>query len=497
MNAISNSYLLIFLPLIASVACQLFSDRFIPFIITVATCLATFLFSLKLFFIVLEQGKIANDFYLAPLSLALEFKIDILGITFITLLLLVKLIVLFYYNVDINQILQLKKRKIFYSVYLLHLFAIIGIITTNNLLNLFLFIEIYSFSFFATLSISKDFDLLKLAFRYFCLNALSSLVILFCFFTIYMIFGETNIDTISSHFILIQERYNWLLSMLIIFFAFAFLTKFFPFWLYFEKIKNSNIIANFLTVDALFIKTVIGIFLIIKFSYLFFGNDALFSDELLNKIFLAFAVTLVFYSAYKLYFQKHLKLIAAYLCLNNIGFILICIVLQSVETTLAAFFYLLNFCLVNLTIFIFATFLQRKFSTSSIDKIWLVRKSSFALVFPIKILVFFVAAFPFTILFYANWYFILEILKQPSHVFLFLSLIISIFSQLNITVKLISAFFAKNINDSEAGFNEDFKKYKFYLICFWSLIGLILSVSFFANYLHNIALNLASYLITG
>ena len=44
--------------------------------------------------------------------------------------------------------------------------------------------------------------------------------------------------------------------------------------------------------------------------------------------------------------------------------------------------------------------------------------------------------------------------------------------------------------------NEDFKKYKFYLLSFWALIGLILLVAIFSKIFHNIALNLASYLIT-
>jgi multicomponent Na+:H+ antiporter subunit D len=147
---------------------------------------------------------------------------------------------------------------------------LVGIFTTNNLLNLFLFFEIYSFSFFANLSISRETELLKLAFRYFCLNVTSSLLVLFSFFAIYLTFGETNFDKIAENLSLVSVSNLWFSALIFGLLAVAFLIKFFPFWLYFHKLKSGNLIANFLAIDALFIKTNVGIFLILKFVYFFF-----------------------------------------------------------------------------------------------------------------------------------------------------------------------------------------------------------------------------------
>jgi formate hydrogenlyase subunit 3/multisubunit Na+/H+ antiporter MnhD subunit len=182
MGVVSNIYLIIFLPLVASLFCQIFARKSLSFWIAFISCIATFFLALKVFPDVLIYEKISNDFELSPLSIALEFRLDLLGMIFLLLLTFLKIVILFFYRTDIERALDDKSIRIFYSVFLLHLFSLVGIFTTNNLLNLFLFFEIYAFSFFATVSISRDSELLKLSFRYFCLNATSSLLILFLFF---------------------------------------------------------------------------------------------------------------------------------------------------------------------------------------------------------------------------------------------------------------------------------------------------------------------------
>ena len=356
---------------------------------------------------------------------------------------------------------------------MLHLFALVGIFTTNNLLNLFLFFEIYSFSFFATLSISRDATLLKLSFRYFCLNAVASLLFLFCFFAIYLAFGEINFDKIAATLPLVAQNNFWFLPAIFGLLSLAIIIKFFPFWLYFEKLKSSNLIASFLTIDALFIKTNIGIFLLLKFIYFFFGNQLTFVNFNFAPLLILLAILLIFYSAIKLHTQKHLKLIATYLCLNNLGFILASIALQTIESLQALFFYWLNFSLVNLLIFIFATFLKRYFGTSSINQIWVVRQNHFLLVLPLKFLIFFIAAFPLTLLFFANWYLAYASFQLGFAAFLLVALLVSNFVQINLAIKLIAAFFAKNHQQDLAAIEPlGVKKYQFYLYNYFLKIEL-------------------------
>jgi multicomponent Na+:H+ antiporter subunit D len=492
----SNIYLLIFLPLVASLFCQIFSKKTFGFLIAIGTCAIMLFLELKIFWDVLVYEKISNDFELSVLSLALEFRLDILGVIFLLLLTFIKTVILFFYRGDIEDSLDRSEGNIFYSVFLLHLFSMVGIFTTNNLLNLFFFFEIYSFAFFATLSITKNVEFAKLSFRYFCLNSISSLLILFCVLAIYLTFHSVSFDNIASDLSLIPAKNSWFIAAIFIIMAFAIIIKFFPFWLYFEKLRNTSLISSFLSIESLFIKTGIGIFVTLKFVYFFFGNKLIFSNFNFAPILIFLSICLIFYSSIKLYAQKHLKMISAYLCLNNLGFIFACIAVQTIESLQALFFYLLNFTLVSLLIFIFATFLKRHFATSSSVKIWLVKKDNFILALPLQLLVFSIAAFPLTNLFFANWYLSYASFTIGFEAFLLFGIFISNFVYISQAVRIVSTFFTQNHQHDEDFKPVVIKNYRLYFISFWFLIIVIYGSIFAADLTNSISLKFASYLLS-
>ncbi len=404
MNLISNIYLIIFLPLISSLCCLLFKKKRLPFLIALGTVTSLLFLVIKILPEIFHHKIIANDFALSAISIALEFKLDLLGIFFLLLVIFTKLIILLYYRSDINQTLINSNTPVFYGVFLLHLFSVIGIFTTNNILNLYLFIEIYSFAFLANFAITKDFNLSKLKFRYYCFLVTAKLIILFAFLTIFLSCQESSFDKIIT-LIPILSKTNWqFLAIIFTLISLSITASFFPFWLYFKKIHSPQLIADFLAFDTLFVKTNIGIYLVLRFIYFLFGQDFLFSTPIFPLALGLISLALIFYSIFKLSNQKHLKSIASYLCLNNFGFIIAAIAINKIEALQAAFFYIINFSLINIFIFIFATFLKRNYQTSSILKLANVRKDHFLLILPLKIIIFFIAGFPLTILFLANWH---------------------------------------------------------------------------------------------
>ncbi len=497
MGPTSSIYLLIFLPLISSLFCQIFSKKSFAFLIALASCFSLLFLEVKIFFDVLVHEKISSDFELSPLSLALEFRFDILSAIFLLIFTFLKSVILLFYRCNIEENISQREGNVFYSVFLLHLFSMVGVFTTNNLLNLFFFFEIYAFSFFATLSIAKTADFAKLSFRYFCLNSISSVLILFCILAVYLAFNSLSFDSIASDLPTISRYDFHFLVAIFAIMAFAIIIKFFPFWLYFEKLKSADLLANFLAIESLFIKSGIGIFVILKFVYFFFGNNLIFGDFHAAPIFIFLAISLIFYSAIKLYSQKHLKMISAYLCLNNIGFIISCIALQTVESLQALFFYLLNFSLTGLLIFIFATFLKRHFATSSLFKIWLVEKNNFYLALPLKLLIFSIAAFPLTNLFFANWYLTYASLNIGLEAFLLSGIIISNFVYISKAVDISETFFSKDgQHQNIASASAQIKNYSLYFTSFWLLISLVFFTIIASNVTNGISLKFASYLLS-
>jgi formate hydrogenlyase subunit 3/multisubunit Na+/H+ antiporter MnhD subunit len=285
-------------------------------------------------------------------------------------------------------------------------------------------------------------------------------------------------------------------AIMLLFLMSAFLIKFFPFWLFFDRIKSNNLITNFLTAESMFIKGAVGIFLLLKFIYFYFGKAFLFSAFLLNYPLVIGAIILITFSAIGIYQQKHLQSICSYLCLSNIGFVLAAIGLSNNESLRAAFFYILNFSLINLFIFIFATFLKKNFDSSSLAKISLIGKGNMVLIMPLRLLVFFIASFPLTPLFFANWNMTYASLNPGFEASILIGLIAANFAYVDLAVRFIDAIFAEKDSNSESISASSLKKYHSNFLSFWILLLLIGITVFLAVFVNNLSQHFASYLLS-
>lgn len=494
-GTISNIYLLILLPLFASLTCQIFQIKNFYFTIALSAVLAVFVLLVKIFPDVLIYEKIKNDYDLSLLSIALEFSLDLMGIIFLIVIVFLEAVILIYYRTDIIKILNQRNQSNFYSVFLLNLFSLVGILTTNNLFNLYLFIEIHSFSFFAITTISHNKKLLNISFKNFCLGAVSSILILICFFAIYLTFGELNFDKIADNIFLMPVNKIWFVLMILLLFSLALVTKFFPLWQYFEKIKSTSLVASFLIIDAFFIKTLVGLFLAIKFIYFFFGYNFLFSQYQFSPIMILIGFGLVFYSSFKLIKEHHLKLICIFFSISNIGFMISAIGMQSVESMQSLFFFLINFSLINFFIFLFASFMKKSCQTSSINRIFKIAYSSELSSIPFKLIIPFIAGLPFTFLFFGHWYMALASMELNLKVIMIIGLIFSNFVQLNIAMKIIDSMIKNNyISDINSGGFSKSKDY-FQIICFWVMALTVFITALLSKSINDLSLRFASFLL--
>ena len=492
MNTISYLYLLVLAPLIFSVLCQVFSIKKSSFWLTIFCCFSLFVLMAKIFPQITTFKTIGNDFYLSLLSLSLEFRIDIVGYVFLLLVLFLKMVILLFYHSDVEQLLSDKNSKIFYSVFLINLFGLVNVFTTNNFFNLFVFLEIYAFSFFAISALSKDSELLKISFRDFCLNAAASLMILFCFLVTYLVFKKSSFDHIVTDSSMFEGHGSLLPISILVLLVVAFAIKFFPFWLFFDKMKSGNLITNFLIAESMFVKGAVGIFLLLKFIYFYFGSKLIFAGFDIHYPLIVIAIILITFSAIGVYQQKHLQSICAYLCLGSLGFVIAGIGLNTEYSLRSVFFYVMNFSLVNLFIFTFATFLKKHFDTSSISKISAIRGVGFVYLFPIRAMTFFIAAFPLTPLFFANWNLVYAGLNPGFEASILIGLVAANFAYADLAIRFIDEAFG----DSES---EPLEKGKFdesQFLSFWILLIVIAASVFLAVFANNLSEQFASYLLS-
>jgi multicomponent Na+:H+ antiporter subunit D len=493
-GTISNIYLIIFLPLISALFCQLFQFKNSSFIISILNYIILFILILKIFPDILIFEKIKNDFELSKLSIGLEFSLDIIGIFFIIILVLIEFLVLLFYRENIKSLLNSKNQTNLYAVLLVNLFSLIGIITTNNLFNLYLFIEIHSFALFSLATISYNYKLLKITFKSYCLNIISSILILISFFALYLAFGEVNFDKIVANTYLLPANKLWFLMGILFLLSIAFITKFFPVWQFFENIKTSNVIGNFLIIDAFFIRIIIGFYLCLKFIHFFFGNSFLFSSFELSKIMIIVGFIIIIYSSLKVVRYNNLKIICVFFSLSNIGFIIASIGIHSIESMQSLFFQLINFSLVNFFIFLLASYLKNNLNSDSFGNAYNKLISNNFLILPLKLMIIFISSFPFTLLFFSNWYLLISVIEYDLKIIILIAIFIAGYSQLIICTRIYAQMkFTENSNKfitKQTGQNY------IQIFVLWIMVAIILSLLILSSALNNLSLKFALFLIS-
>ncbi len=489
-------YLIIFLPLIACFLCLLINFPQSNFFIFATTSFLVVISSIILLLLLPDfNTHIVSDIDQRAVSLAINYNIGYLGLFFIILVSFVKFLTAIFYRNILSESLCNDGRKLFYALNLLNLFAVVGIFSTNNVINLYFFIEIYSFTFYAISCSSKETTLNKLAFKYLYQGSVGSILILISLLSLLINFQSANFDVI---FFNIQNLYqgNQLIAISLIFIIFVIgvILKFFPFWIYFENIKSANFLSHFLSSRLLFVKVNIGFYLILKSLFLLFGIGLVFEILKLDPIIFVFAFLLIFYGNIKILTNNNLKVILSYYCLIYFGFFLISIAINDAQSLIAAISFIAHYSLIGLLLLLICGYMTYNYKNCNIKNLSFLKEGSLVIQCCFKILIPFICAFPLTFLFLANWH-LIYVSLQPYYLMLVLvPLMTTFFVFANLSIKMISYFyFDSNIINKSTHLNN-LQDNIYYLISFITAISIIILFAISPAVTLDIFRNLSMYL---
>ena len=394
MSSYIASYLLLFLPVIASVFCFLINFKKTDFWIFAGTIL-TMLFLVANLSLDFAGSNVAikNDSGLGILSIPTEYYLDFLALFFIASSLATRLALAFFYNQDVAEVLGDDNRQLFYTTSLLNLFGLVGIFATNNIFNLFIFIEIYCLTFCAIMAMSNDISISKLAFKYFCQSALASIMLLLALVLIYVFSGQLKIDEIA-HLTIIEnsDLIFWLVAI-------AVLLKFFPLQIYFRILKSQDLLANFLVSFAFIISGLVGFYLLLKMALFLFHPSEIFFNLLIGTGF-----GLVFYGSYKMSRTSHLRVIAAYFSLINLGLVLIAIGFFTDRAFFVSLIYIASYAFSGAMIFLLSSIMHKNFFSSNLRHLPLIKKMGLRKKVVMLIAVIIAINPPIALMFWSNWH---------------------------------------------------------------------------------------------
>jgi NADH-ubiquinone oxidoreductase chain 2 len=244
---------------------------------------------------------------------------------------------------------------------LLLLFIISGsifLVFSNDLIMLFLAIELQSYGLYLICTLYKDSEnSTKAGLTYFLLGGLSSCIILLGFALLYINFGSTNLENISmlydlynksnlEEFFYSNSNYNihLILAVLSIGFLFKISAAPFHFW-------SPDVYDNIPTVVTTFVAIIgkISILIILLEFCILFSNDYE-NVSWINNILISSSLSLIIGTILGLT-QSRIKRLYAYSTISHVGFMLLALSINSSESIQAFIFYLIQYSVSNLNAF--------------------------------------------------------------------------------------------------------------------------------------------------
>ena len=259
----------VILPLVAAPLCVIFHHRVLAWLLTLLVSLISFCFSCMLLNQVLAGDAItyAMGGWVAPWGI--EYYIDKLAAYMLLIINGIALLVLLGAREIVESEIASDRIYLFYTAFLLNLTGLLGVITTGDAFNLFVFIEIASLSSYAMISLGRDKRSLYAAFKYLIFGTVGASFILISVGLLYVVTGTLNIADLSQQ--LTKAENTSTITTAFVFFVVGISIKaaIFPLhlWLPDAYTYSPSIVSTFLAGTT----TKVFIYVLIRFIYSLYG----------------------------------------------------------------------------------------------------------------------------------------------------------------------------------------------------------------------------------
>jgi multicomponent Na+:H+ antiporter subunit D len=286
-------------------------------------------------------------------NIGIEFKIDGLIAFLVVFIVFLAWVITLYSFKSIQKEIKEHQVSAYYSLVMLMLFSVMGMLYTNDLFNMYVFMEILSITSTAIISIQHRKENFLASFRYLMLSSIGSLTILLGLAFLYMVSGQLNMDAMRVLMPSIWVLYptNVVLAVGFILSGFAIKSAMFPLhvWLPDAYTYAPNSSSAYL---ASFVGKVYMVSMI-KFMFRVIGVDIIEALNIDNFILIMAALGMILGSIFAIG-QKDIKRLLAYSSVAQVGYVFMGLGLLSEAGLAAAVFHIVSHALMKSALFLSA-----------------------------------------------------------------------------------------------------------------------------------------------
>lgn len=482
---------LVILPVVLAILCAaicvFISNKRISYFIFFLFCTTCLFLSYELFVKVLEEKEIRYVFGGFKAPYGIEYRVDYLSAIFLLVLSFIFFALSFCaFNFTAEEILA-KKTTSFYTLCLLLYAGLSGIILSNDIFNIFVFIEISSLATYSLISFGNNKKSLIASYDYLILGTIGATFIVIGVGYIYISTGTLNIDDIQAKLILLNDFRSIIVGSAFLLLGIMLKMAIFPFHMWLVRAYNNS--PSLISCLLAAIATKVSIYLLIRFSFFIFGINFSFTFLGFEKVLLILAIASIIVGNISAIFNSDSKRILAFSSVANIGVIILAISLANSYIFAVSIVFLISHSLAKALVFCAVGDIFAKTKSTNISSFENINPTSIVAL-ALIVGTFSLVGIPITFGFVSKLYLFNELFAQKYYSILAFLILFS-FVSLMYAYKIISPFFRNT--------KQQYSEIKTKLPTKISLIILIFAniyFGFFSNDLISFAENLSDQIFS-
>ena len=347
--------LVVLTPLMMSLIVVLISNNFLSWLLTLFTTLITFIFSLLLYQEVYLHTAISYALGNWVPPLGIEYLIDKVSIIPIIIIALISFLATFFAsNIMPAEINNSSISKV-YSLWLLAIAGLIGLVTTGDAFNLFVFLEISSLASVALVAMGgqKDKQALVAAYNYLILGAIGATFYVIGVGLLYGITGTLNLADLSNRIAEISDNKALIAGFGFMVIGIMLKAAVFPLhiWLPRAYAYAPSAVSVLLAATA----TKASLYILARILFSVFDISDNLVTYTLQYIILPLSILAMFAGTIMAIYEKDIKRLLAHSSIAQIGYITLAFAIGTKASVAAGFIHLFNHALIKGALFMAIT----------------------------------------------------------------------------------------------------------------------------------------------
>ncbi len=338
------------IPLLAAPLCAMMVRPNIAWPFAVAASWVTFAISIALMDQVLTDGTIIYQMggWAPPWGIA--YVVDPLNALLLLLVSGMAAIIMPAVRLGIGVEVTHRAQRLFFSVALLSLTGMLGIVITGDAFNLYVFLEISSLSSYALVAMGTDRRATKAAFNYLVQGTIGATFILIGIGLLYMMTGTLNMADMAGRLQGLHGSATVQASLAFIVVGTGIKFALFPAHAWMPNAYNyaPSLVSAFFGATA----TKVGAYILIRFVFSVFGADFSFNAMHIGWILIPLGLAGAFVGSFVAIWQDDLKRMLAYSSVAQIGYVAAAIGFGNHDGLIAAIVHVFNHGLMKGALFL-------------------------------------------------------------------------------------------------------------------------------------------------